>query len=98
MVVLIKVHVTAVSPHHSHTASPICSNRICTRLLSLLDYLNLFAFVMEPQKSEHPHFYDNFIFSNYRILDNPNTIVVFEDHPARIKSFSGSITNTNRFN
>ena len=40
--------------------------------------MNLFAFVMEPEKSEHPHFYDNFgVLANYLILDNRNTIVVF---------------------
>ena len=44
---------------------------------SLLEYLNLLAFVTSLRMGEHPHVYDNFILANYQTLDNRKTIVVF---------------------
>ena len=40
---------------------------------------------MEPEKSERPLFYDIFVIAIDLILDNGNNIVVFQDHPARMK-------------
>ena len=43
----------------------------------LLDQLNLFEFVMEPEKIEHSHLYDNLILANYLTLYKRNTKIVF---------------------
>ena len=44
---------------------------VFTRLIELICVYD------DPEKSERPHFYDNFILSNYLVLKNQNTIVVF---------------------
>ena len=45
-----------------------------------------FALVVEPEKTVNLRFYNNFFLANYLILDNRNTVVVFEEnHTAKIK-------------
>ena len=48
-----------------------------TQYRTVFTHLKLFAFVMELEKIERPHFYDNFILANYLLPDNRSTTILF---------------------
>ena len=62
--------VTALVPAQSNSAAPL-QYTIFNRLIEPIGVCD------EPEKNEHPNFYDHFILANHLILDNQNTIIVF---------------------